>query len=58
VACGLINTTLDGKQFGFCARDIDCMMNGFSDWFIVDMSMGYGSSNIVFNASICDDQSM
>jgi len=58
VACGLINTTPDGEQFGFCTCNIDYMMNSFSDWFIVDVSMEYGSSDIVFDTSIYDDQSM
>ena len=58
VACGLINTTLNGEQFGFCTYDVDHMMEGFGDGFIVDVHMRYGSSNIIFDASICDDKSM
>ena len=58
VACGLINTTPDGEQFGFYARDIGHMMESFGDRFIVDVCMRYESSDIIFDASIHDDKSM
>jgi len=58
VACGLINTTSDGKQFSFYAHDINCVMNGFSDWFIIDVSIGYRSSDVGFDTSVYDDQSI
>jgi len=58
VACGLINTTLNGEQFGFCTYDVDHMMEGFGDGFIVDVHIRYGSNNIIFDASVHDDKSM
>ena len=58
IACGLINTTPDGKQFGFCAYDIDYMMKSFGDRFIVDMYMRYRSSDIIFDTSIYDNKSI
>ena len=33
-------------------------MEGFGDGFIVNVHMRYGSSNVIFNASIYDDESM
>jgi len=58
VACSLINTTPDGEQFSFCAHDIDHMIESFGDGFIMDVHIRYGSSNIIFDASIYDDESM
>ena len=58
VACGLINTTSDGEQFGFCACAIDHMMKGFDDRFIVDVHMRYRSSDIIFDTSIYDNKSI
>jgi len=34
------------------------MMKSFVEGFIVDMNMRYGGSNVVFDASIYDDESM
>ena len=52
------NTTPNSKQFSFCAYDTDCMMENFSDGFIVDVHMRYGSSDIIFDVSVCDDKIM
>ena len=58
MACSLINTTSDGKQFSFCAHNINYIIEGFSDRFIVNVYMRYRSSDIIFDASICDNKSM
>ena len=58
VTCGLINTTPDGKQFGFYTHNIDCIIEGFGNGFIVDVHIRYGSSDVIFDASIYDDESM
>ena len=54
----LINATSNGKKFCFCARNVYSMMKSFVEGFIVDMNMRYGGSNVVFDASIYDDESM
>ena len=58
VACGLINTTPDGEQFSFCTHDIGHMVEGFDNKFVVDVHIRYGSSNVIFDASIYDNKSM
>jgi len=58
VACSLINTTPDSEQFSFCAHNINHMMEGFGDGFIVNVHMRYGSRVVIFNTSIYDDESM
>ena len=40
------------KKFSFCKCDSNCVMYSFDDRFIVAINVGYGSSNLIFDASI------
>ena len=53
-----INTVSNSKNFCFCACNIYSMMESFGEGFIVDINMRYEGSDVIFNASICDDESM
>jgi len=54
----LADTTPDSKYVGFCTRDMNYMVKGFDNRFIVNVHMRYRCGNIVFDTSIYDNKSM
>jgi len=39
--CGLIDTTPNGKEFGFSCCNINYMMNGLNDLLVLNVDVSY-----------------
>ena len=53
--CGLVNTVSDCKEFYFSISDMNHMVEDLDNRIISNIYMQYKCSNIVFDASIYDD---
>ena len=50
--CNLNDATPYCKKFCFHRCNSNCVMFSFDDRFIIAMDVGYGSDDLIFNASI------
>jgi len=48
----LVDTASNDEELEFSSCDIDCMMNCFDNWFIMQVNMWYWDSNIISYTSI------
>ena len=52
---GLVDIAPNGEEFHFSTSDMNYIMDHLGDRVIEDMHMQYRYSNVIFNASICDN---
>ena len=55
---GLINSVSDSKEFSFSAYNIWSMIESFDNWFVMDVNIRDRCSNIIFDTSISDYESL
>jgi len=51
----LIDVITNSKQFSFSRSDIDCLVNCFDDWLIVQVDMQYWHGNMILDVGIRDN---
>ena len=49
---GLIDATLDSKEFGFSGYNINSVMKSLDDRYVMDMDVSNWYSNMIFDAHI------
>jgi len=49
---GLIYAISYSKQFSFCKSDINCLVDCFDDFFVIDVDISDGGGNMILDASI------
>jgi len=54
---GLVDTTPNSKELCFSTGNINYMIDSLGNGVIVCMHMRYRCSNVIFDASICDNNS-
>ena len=51
----LIDVIANSKQFSFGRSDIDCLVNCFNDWLIIQVDMQYWHGNMILDIGIRDN---
>ena len=54
----LIDATSNGKKFNFCGHDIYSVVYVFDDRFVIDINVSNRGGNIVFDTSVCNNESV